>query len=87
MRVTSIDTDHGKIDTPKLVPKPTCHCSGLEPDALGMGRALAKQFSQGARVGLHRSLVDGPSYMVDHAHRRFPLRYVQPDILLHVSPP
>jgi hypothetical protein len=68
MRVTCIDADHWKTNAPELVPKPTCHCSGLKSDPLCMRRSLPKQFGQGARVGLHASFVNAPSRPVDNAN-------------------
>ena len=66
--VTSIDADHGKIDAPELVPKPTCHCTGLKFDPLCMRRSLPKQFGQGARIGRDLTLVDSSPRLVDNAN-------------------
>ena len=58
MRMTSIDADHRKIDPTKLVPKPARHRAGLKSDALRLWRMFAKQFGQGARIGLSLSFED-----------------------------
>ncbi len=81
----SVDADHGEINPAEFMPQPTGHCPSLKADALGMRRMFAKQAGQSARIRFNLSLEYYLSALADHAHRSFPLRDVQPDILLHDS--
>jgi hypothetical protein len=85
VRMSSVDADHGEICPAEFMPQPTRHRPGLKADALGTGRTFAKQTSQSAGIRFDPSLEEYLSHLADHAHRSFPLRDVQPNVLLHHS--
>ena len=81
--MSRIHTDNWKLDTPQFMPEPTRHRAGLKADALGVGRALTKEFGQGSRIGLDFPFEDTPTLLIDNANRCLLLRDVQSDILFH----
>jgi hypothetical protein len=85
VRMASVDADHREINRAEFMPQPTRHRASFGSDALGMRRMFAKQVSQRDRIRFHLSLEDYLSHLADDAHRSFPLRDVQPNVLLHQS--
>lgn len=87
MGVTRIDADHGQTGALEFMPEPARHGASFKTDAFGIGSFPGDDRRQHARIGFHPALVNGPSCLIDDANRRFLLRHVQSDIVLHGDAP
>jgi len=64
MGVAGVDADHRQADPPERVPQPARHGPGLDADASGPRCLLARQRCQGAGIGGHATLMDGPARLI-----------------------